>query len=622
MAISPYSKALGFQPRSMEIMQMAGLIDQFLARGQPMSDFNYYIGTRHMAQVPVLRGNTKNTHYGYGLFLEQAITSEILIEELKALGVKVDHGWEVLDTKVVEEDEDETQQQSAGSEKQHKKRKTYVETTIRRALEGSNVSEDEKKLIGNVDPLEEDTGKEYEIQIVRSKYLVAADGGRSTIRHKLNIGFPGQTLNFKTMMWDGTCECALEFKDIMFVQGTNKKTMIAFPLTNGSMRVGFESGEVQPGENMAETARNLTVEMFEEQASAILGTPFKVKTTEWLTIFRVNERRAENFIYKNRIFLAGDAAHVHSPAGGQGMNTGLQDAHNLAWKLALVIHGLAPEALLDTYHEREPLADRAINLSHYLLMRNRDTSFFGMLKKYLFIIFAPFMVGLMKIFSFAPEVSMLKVRYQENSLNQPHATQPAPATDCEVGVRAQDGTLTPVSSTKEDKDVTTLRLHELTAGIGRFHILVFTSDMLALNHSSSVYGVPTTQAVELENNINKMAQQWRTKWAYGTDLHDGYDGKGLFKIHVIAGSVDSMTEGTSTEDKRSLDRLVNCAKGEGKVFLDETKTVHPKYGFSWNKGHGGIVVIRPDSHVGYRVNGAGEQAWKDVDQYLSSILAA
>jgi len=208
MAVSPLSKALGIQPRSMEIMQMVGVIDQFLERGRSMNDFNFYFGTKHMATIPVLSGSG-DTHYGYGLFLEQAITSEILIKELETMGVKVDHGWELLDTKVIEEDEAE----SAGDGK--KRRKTYVETTIRRALEGSNTTDDEKRLIGVVDPLAEETGKEYEVQVVRSEYMVAADGGRSTVRHKLNIGFPGQTLNFKTMMWDGTCECALEFKDIM-----------------------------------------------------------------------------------------------------------------------------------------------------------------------------------------------------------------------------------------------------------------------------------------------------------------------------------------------------------------------------------------------------------------------
>ncbi|KAF9364411.1 hypothetical protein BGX34_001623 [Mortierella sp. NVP85] len=614
MAVSPLSKALGIQPRSMEIMQMVGVIDQFLERGQSMNEFNFYSGTKHMATIPVLSGNG-DTHYGYGLFLEQAITSEILIKELETMGVKVDHGWELLDTKVIEEDEAE----SAGDSK--RRRKTYVETTIRRALEGSNTTDDEKRLIGVVDPLAEETGKEYEVQIVRSEYMVAADGGRSTVRHKLNIGFPGQTLNFKTMMWDGTCECALKFKDIMFINGVNKKTMVAFPLTNGSMRIAFEAGEMEPGEDIAETLKDLTVKTFEEQASSILGTPFKVKTTEWLTMFKVNERRAENFVYKNRIFLAGDAAHVHSPAGGQGMNTGIQDAHNLAWKLALVINGLAPESLLETYREREAMADRAIALSHKLLTRNRDNSFIALLLKKIFLVLAPLIFALMKTLSYAPEAAMLKVRYHENAINKPHTTQPLPPVDCQVGVRAHDGPLFSImSSDDESKEGTSLRLHELTVGVGRFHILVFTSDMLASNRSEprSVKGIKTINALELEEQMDNMLQHLRSTWSYASDMHDGYNGKDLFKVHIIAGTAD--LNNNNSDLRGGLERLAKKAKGDGMVFLDKTRVLHQKYGFSWNKGHGGIVVIRPDSHVGYRVNGVGEQAWKDVNEYFSSFL--
>lgn len=147
--------------------------------------------------------------------------------------------------------------------------------------------------------------------------------------------------------------------------------------------------------------------------------------------------------------------------------------------------------------------------------------------------------------------------------------------------------------------------------------------MLRSNGSDlrSVSGIQTTNAKELEQNIESITQQWRSKWSYGSDMQDGYDGKDLFKVHVIAGSADDAA-GNDNDNRSSLDRLVKKSKGDGKVFLDETKTLHQKYGFSWNKSHGGIVVVRPDSHIGYRVNGAGEEAWKDVEEYFTSILSA
>jgi hypothetical protein len=188
-------------------------------------------------------------------------------------------------------------------------------------------------------------------------------------------------------------------------------------------------------------------------------------------------------------------------------------------------------------------------------------------------------------------------------------------------VRAQDGPLfSIVSSDDERKEETSLRLHELTMGVGRFHILVFTSNMLASNRSEprSVKGIKTINALELEEQMDNRLQHWRSTWSYASDMHDGYSGKDLFKVHVIAGTAD--LNHNNSDLRGGLERLAKKAKGDGMVFLDKTRALHQKYGFSWNKGHGGIVVIRPDSHVGYRVNGVGEQAWKDVNEYFSSFL--
>ncbi|KAI1293113.1 hypothetical protein EDD11_008509 [Mortierella claussenii] len=605
MSVSPLSKALGIQPRLLEIFNLTGVIDQFLSRGQALKEFDLYYGCNYVGSTLSMGG--ADSHYSYSLFLEQAKTSEILIEELNKLGVKVDYGWELLDTKVVEPEE-------KGAE-------AYVETTIRRALSGDNTTADEQKLLGDVNPLSEQTDKEYEFQVVRSKYLIAADGGRSTVRHKLNIGFPGRTLPFKTLMWDGAYESEINFKGVTFVQGVNRKSIVAFPLTNGHVRVAVEAGEMEPGEDFAETLKDLTTEKFEELVSACIAPgKFKIKETSWLTMFKVNERRAEHFIYKNRVFLAGDAAHVHSPAGGQGMNTGLQDAHNLAWKLAFVMNKVAPPSLLDTYVEREPMADRAIALSSKLLTRNRNLGFMASLIKRIFFALAPMISRVLRSVSYAPDIAMLNIKYMDNAINQPHARQPAPAAEHQVGVRAKDGPLRPLpfQSASMDRQSTTaeqLRVHQLMISIGRFHILVFTSDMLFSKNSSVIQEIHTTNAKELDQNIDSFVSQWRTKWSYNSKLQDGYEDKDLFKVHTICGGSLPATL------DQSLEALTQKKVGDGAVFWDETKVVHQKYGFAWNRGAGGIVVVRPDSHIGYRVNGAGEQAWKDVEDYFTSILA-
>ncbi|CAO3574342.1 unnamed protein product [Mortierella alpina] len=601
-AICPLSKAMALHSRSLEILQFAGLSDEFMRRGFPMTDFKMLIGNQHMATIATLAG--VDTHYSFALFLEQHRTSEILLEELMKVGVSVDYGWELLDTKVVEAGED-------GQE-------PYVETIIRRALSGDNTGADEKAFIGRVDEMEEQQGKAYETQTVRSQYLIAADGGRSTVRHKLNINFPGRNLPQKSFMWDGTFESDCDLSGINFISGTNRKTMLVFPLTNGDVRVAVEGLESDENEDVATTLRDLTTEKFEKMASAAIApSTFKIKTTSWLTCFKVNERRADKFIHKSRIFLVGDAAHIHSPAGGQGLNTGLHDAHNLAWKLALVINKVAPESLLASYEgERQAMADRAIALSAKLLRGNRSNGYLAQVRKRMYYTLAPYIMMAMKFFKIETEAAMLNVRYSENFINRRHATQSPPRSEHEVGVRAKDGPLCTLGFGSNSKEPSQMRLHDLMLGISRFHILVFVSDMLKFttNAGAMNQGPHTLSFKELAHNIDRFLAQWRRKWAYGSNLNDGYEDKDLFKVHIIAGS---FVPGSQS----SLDVMFKRNAGEGRLYLDHTKAVHEKYGFSWQGGSGGLVVVRPDSHLGYRVNGTQSEAWEDVDQYFSSILS-
>jgi len=125
--------------------------------------------------MPFTKGT--DSRYERALFMEQERLSKVLVEELEGMGVKVEFGWELADTQVVESAED-----------------AHVKTVIRRTVTPE--------------------GEERELQVIRSEYLVAADGGRSTVRHKANIKFPGRTLVTKTLMFDGTVDTDLELKDI------------------------------------------------------------------------------------------------------------------------------------------------------------------------------------------------------------------------------------------------------------------------------------------------------------------------------------------------------------------------------------------------------------------------
>jgi len=191
LGISPYSRALGLHARTMEILKFTGIVDPFLETGRPFSTISYFKNAQLVGTIAAMNGK-QSSPFSSGLFLDQATTSKIFLDKLKELGVHVEYGWELMDTKVVEGAEGEEE---------------YVETTIRRALSGGNMVKGEDQVQGDVGMFDEQKDKEYEIQTVRSRYLVACDGGRSTVRHKINVAFPGKTYTHKTLMWDGTCEC-------------------------------------------------------------------------------------------------------------------------------------------------------------------------------------------------------------------------------------------------------------------------------------------------------------------------------------------------------------------------------------------------------------------------------
>ncbi|KAG0365894.1 FAD binding domain-containing protein [Gamsiella multidivaricata] len=600
--VSTMSKALSMHARTLEILEQTGLIDRFLIEGHPISHFNIYFN----GVLSVFPGLVNSiSHYNYALFLEQIKTTSILHEELESRGVKIDRGWELMDTKVVKEGE-----------------KSWVETTIRRALDGDNIRATESKVLGVVELDAEQAGKEYESEVIRSEYLIAADGGKSVVRHKVHIRFPGRTLENNVILFDGNVETDLDLSNITVINGRNNQTMNVFPLSDGQVRVMVDGSDLDP-------TQELTEEAFQKIAQAA-ATPakFLVKSTSWLTFYKVNERQAASFSYKNRVFLAGDAAHVHSPAGGQGMNLGLQDAYNLTWKMALVLNRLADPKLLETYeNERAPVASNVIKMSAAMFATGFSRQLMRRIVRKAITSFASVLIRFVRVPS--GTVSMLTIRYYENMINQHHKTQAVPAEEFQVGQRAHDGPLVRVLAGGQQSGET-IRLHQLITGPGTFHILVFTSDMLSVTTSISKktgsHHIALTNETQLKKDIEHRLQEWRAKWAFGTHRFQQEQAqlkekRPLFSVHVI-GALSETLSGPQFVDpsKIKADSLSSKEEGEGRLYFDDSRTLHERYGVPVKAGPGAIVVIRPDSHVGYRVQGAGEQAWQDVDEYLHSIF--
>jgi 3-(3-hydroxy-phenyl)propionate hydroxylase len=201
---------------------------------------------------------------------------------------------------------------------------------------------------------QDDTGVHVQLsdgQSVRAEYLVGCDGGRSLIRRAAGIDFPG---------WDPTtssliAEVEMREEPELGIRRDDNGTQALGRLEEGQ-RVRVVVSERYVGESGEPTLRDLS-----QALVAVWGTDYGVHSPTWISRFTDMTRQAASY-REERVLLAGDAAHVHYPVGGQGLQTGVQDAVNLGWKLAQVVHGTSPESLLDTYHaERHPVGARVLS---------------------------------------------------------------------------------------------------------------------------------------------------------------------------------------------------------------------------------------------------------------------
>jgi 2-polyprenyl-6-methoxyphenol hydroxylase-like FAD-dependent oxidoreductase len=296
-------RSLGLHVRSIEIMDQRGLLDRFLAHGQ-----QYPRGVGPFAGIDNAGPVNLDTAHGYVLGIPQPVTDRLLAERAVELGAQIYRGCEVTG---VEQDEDEVRVQLTNGTR------------------------------------------------LRSRWLVGCDGGRSLVRRLVDIDFPGESASTEWLL--GEVKVTMSADELAEVAAEVRKTHRGFgigPAGNGLHRA------VVPAATVAED-RSVppTLEEFRTQLRAYAGTDFGARSPRSLSRFSDATRLAQQYRV-GRVFLAGDAAHVHPPLGGQGLNLGIQDAFNLGWKLAAAVNGWAPDGLLDSYYtERHPVAEDVLTFT-------------------------------------------------------------------------------------------------------------------------------------------------------------------------------------------------------------------------------------------------------------------
>lgn len=290
------SRALAVQARTLELYSQLGLADAVLQRGHKVPGVNLWVKGERVTRLPFESIGSGLSPYSFVQIFPQDAHERLLIERLAELGVTVERQIELLD--FIEED-------------------GYAVAHLRGA-----------------DGAEEN---------FRARYIAGCDGARSPVRHATGIDFPGGT--YRQIFYVADIEASgPAVNGELNVDLDEADFLAVFPIDDaGSVRL---IGTVR--DDRADNADTLTFE--DISGNAIAHMKLDVKKVNWFSTYHVHHRVAEHF-RKGRAFLLGDAAHIHSPAGGQGMNTGIGDAINLAWKLAAVLSGRAPDELLDTYEE-------------------------------------------------------------------------------------------------------------------------------------------------------------------------------------------------------------------------------------------------------------------------------
>lgn len=409
-SITPYSKAIGVQARTLEIYDQIHLAQRAIEEGTVAGKGRLLVDGEVRGELDFSRIGEGFSPYPFVLMLEQSKNERLLYGYLKDHGKQVQWRTELKDL-------------------------THSDSNVIGRLQTA----DEKDLT------------------IEAQYLVGCDGPKSFVRHALGLEFGGST--FERMFYVADAQVDWQFShDALHICLAKESFAVFFPL-KGEKR--YRLVGVFP-EEFAKDEGEVLYEEIEARIRELAQFELDIHEVEWFSTYKVHTRHAERFSV-GRCFLAGDSAHIHSPAGAQGMNTGIQDAYNLAWKLALVLKDAADKDLLNTYNE-----ERLENAKNLLRTTDRmfqvaasDEWWLALLRTNVLPPIAKYILSLDSVRSFVfPLISQTGINYRHSSLSR-HAG------DEDFRVKAGDRMPYVVLDGVSVYD----RLRE-----PKFHLLAFSSD--------------------------------------------------------------------------------------------------------------------------------------------------
>ena len=300
--LAQHSQALVVQARTLEQFQRYGLADMAIARGRRLHEAKFYSEGKLIVDFKL---DHVESPYPFALFIPQSETEALLNKHMESMGIKTERNVELVSLSQQPE----------------------LQATLRHA-DGAT-------------------------EAVSPRWLIGCDGAHSAVREKTGTPFEGGRVGISFFLADAEITGPDVPQDELSLHVSHGNVVFMARLTDRIVRLIVAMHE-QP---KIDSDRELTVQDFQAMVDRV-GVRIQIPSAEWMTPFHVTDRQAKHYRIGN-VFLAGDASHIHSPVGGQGMNTGIQDVANLAWKLAAVARG-ANDSLLDSYEEERGEVGRAL----------------------------------------------------------------------------------------------------------------------------------------------------------------------------------------------------------------------------------------------------------------------